>query len=341
MNGRSVTGPLVKFTVFVLVTVLATGVLVLTIANQSLRSSESYSALFTDVTGLKEGDDVRISGVRVGQVESIDLVDRGTAEVEFTVSQRRLPSSTEAAVKWRNLIGERYVALEQGTGAVDEQLESGATIPLERTSPPLDLNALLGGFQPLFRALSADEVNKLSHEIIQVLQGESGTVESLLSHTASLTRTIAEKDKVIGQVVSNLNSVLRTVDERRSELSGLVTQLQELVSGLAADRQSVGSAITAMDELTNTTAGFTADAREPLKQDIAGLREVSANLNRNKSDVREFLQNMPGKLETITRTASYGSWFNFYVCGVSGKVGVGDAELPLPLMPVTQPRCRP
>lgn len=340
MSGRSITGPLVKFTIFVLVTVLATGVLILTIANEGLRRSESYSALFSDVTGLKAGDDVRISGVKVGQVESIGLVDHGTAKVDFTVSEQRVPKSVHAAVKWRNLIGERYVSLRQGAGEVDEPLPAGGTIPLERTQPPLDLNALLGGFQPLFEALSPKQVNKLSYEIIQVLQGEAGTVDSLLSHTASLTKTIAAKDEVIGQVVNNLNEVLTTVNQRRDQLSGLVSQLQELVSGLAADRGSVGSAITAMDELTNTTAGLVEQARPPLQQDIAGLREVSANLNENKADVRSFLRNMPDKLNTISKTASYGSWFNFYVCELSGTVGVGEADLPLPLMPVTQPRCR-
>ncbi|PRW62014.1 MCE family protein [Actinopolyspora mortivallis] len=340
MNGRSVTGPLVKFAAFVLVTVLATGTLVLTISNSGLRSAETYSALFTDVTGLKSGDDVRISGVRVGQVEDIELVRHGTAKVDFSVSERRLPRSVRAEIQWRNLIGERYLALEQGTGEVDEYLQRGATIPVERTRPPLDLNALLGGFQPLFRALSPEEVNKLSFEIIQVLQGQSGTVRSLLAHTASLTETIAAKDEVIGQVVDNLNSVLGTVDQRRQQLSESVATLQELVSGLAADRDAVGSAVAAMDELTNTTADLAGQAREPLRQDIAGLREVSRNLNENKEEVRDFLRTTPDKLTTITRTASYGSWFNFYVCELSGTVGVGEAELPLPLMPVTQPRCR-
>ncbi|RCW46792.1 phospholipid/cholesterol/gamma-HCH transport system substrate-binding protein [Halopolyspora algeriensis] len=340
MNARSLTGPLVKFLIFVLVTVLATGVLIATIANESLRSSKSYSALFTDVTGLSEGDEVRISGVKVGEVEDIRVVDHGTAKIRFSVSERRLPESVTAAVKWRNLIGQRYVALERGAGPVDEFMDAGETIPVERTKPPLDLSALLGGFQPLFEALTPKEVNKLSFEIIQVLQGEAGTVESLLAHTASLTKTIAEKDKVIGQVVGNLNSVLATVNSRSEELSGLIVQLQKLVSGLAADRGSVGSALSAMDELTNTTAGLLAESRRPLRQDIAGLHELSKNLNGHQALVERVLQNMPNKLTTLSRTASYGSWFNFYLCEASGSVGIGEQELPLPLMPVTQPRCR-
>ncbi|GAA4844597.1 MCE family protein [Saccharopolyspora rosea] len=340
MNGRSITAPLVKFLIFVLVTVLATGVLVLTIANQDLRSSQSYTARFTDVTALNEGDDVRIAGVKVGEVESIRVVDRRLAEVRFNVADRRLPASVTATIKYRNLVGQRYIALEQGAGDPSKFLPVGGTIPLQRTKPALDLTVLLGGFKPLFQALSPTDVNKLSYEIIQVLQGEGGTVESLLAHTASLTSTIASRDQVIGQVINNLNGVLGTVNARDQQLSGLIGQLRQVVSGLSADRGAIGDAITAMDGLTNTTAGLVQDARPGLRDDIAGLGRLSKNLNDNEPTTEHFLQNLPGKVETIGRTASYGSWFNFFMCKASGTVGVGKAELPLPIEPVTQPRCQ-
>ncbi|WP_190820683.1 MCE family protein [Saccharopolyspora pogona] len=340
MNGRSITAPLVKFLIFVQVTVLATGLLVLTIANRDLRASESYTARFTDVTNLNEGDEVRISGVKVGQVESIEVVDKRLAEVRFNVADRRLPSSVTATIKYRNLVGQRYIALEQGAGNTGGFLPAGGQIPLERTKPALDLTVLLGGFKPLFQALSPEDVNKLSYEIIQVLQGEGGTVESLLAHTASLTSTIASRDQVIGQVIDNLNGVLDTVNARDQELSELIGRLQQVVSGLSADRDSIGDAITAMDGLTNSTAGLLTEARPGLQQDIAGLGDLSKNLNDHEALTDQVLRNMPGKLETIGRTASHGSWFNFYMCKASGTVGVGKLSLPLPLMPVTQPRCQ-
>src|SRR5690606_41357286 len=121
----------------------------------------------------------------------------------------------------------------------------GDTRPLERTARACDLNELVNGFKPLFRALSPDDVNKLSYEIIQVLQGEGGTVESLLQRTASLTTTIAEKDQVIGQVITNLNSVLTTINERTPQLDQLIVRLQKLVSGLASAGEPIGRSIEA------------------------------------------------------------------------------------------------
>jgi phospholipid/cholesterol/gamma-HCH transport system substrate-binding protein len=341
VNGRSITAPLVKFLVFVVVTLLTTGLLAITIANRNLGSSTSYTADFTDATALNEGDDVRISGVKVGEVESIKVVDHRFARVTFDVSDRRLPVSTQAQLKYRNLVGQRYLALTPGTGDPNKFLPEDGNIPVSHTKPALDLTVLLGGFKPLFQALSPDDVNKLSFEIIQVLQGEGGTVQSLLTHTASLTSTIASKDQVIGQVVNNLNGVLGTVNNRDQQLSGLVVQLQQLVSGLSADRKPIGDAVSSLNGLTNTTAGLLQQARPPLKQDIQGLGQVSKNLNDNQAVTQRFLQNMPGKLDTITRTATHGSWFNFFLCKTSGTVGIGNANLPLPLSPVTEPRCKP
>ncbi|ONI73291.1 MCE family protein [Actinosynnema sp. ALI-1.44] len=339
---KSLTGPLVKLTLFIVVTVVATAVLAISIANTNLSSTNTYSARFVDVTSLLPGDDVRIAGVRVGQVEDVGIADRKQAEVKFSVDAgRKLPAGVTATIKFRNLVGQRYIALTQGTGS--GMLAPGATIPLDRTRPALDLTELFNGFKPLFRALSPDDVNKLSYEIIQVLQGEGGTVESLLSHTASLTKTIADKDVVIGEVITNLNSLLETVNARGQQLSDLVVQLQQLVSGLAADRKPIGDAIQALSGLANTTSGLLNEAREPLRNDIAALGTLTKNLNDSEQIVEHFVKFLPTKVETLTRTASYGSWFNFYLCSASGQVALPPLitePINIPVAPVTQPRCK-
>ncbi|MQA13951.1 MAG: MCE family protein [Pseudonocardiaceae bacterium] len=315
---RGVLAPLTKIVAFTLITALATAILGFTIANVSFGPKETYTARFTDVTGLLEGDDVRISGVVVGTVQSIEIVDRRLAEVEFTLGQsRQLPASTTASVLYKNLIGQRYLALEQGAGATGV-LEPGGAIPLERTNPPLNLTVLFNGFKPLLRGLDPEEINKLSFEIVQVLQGQGSTVESLLASTASLTSEIANRDQVIGEVIGNLNAVLDTVNARDERLSDLIVALQRLVSGLAADREPIGDAIESLNSLAESTAGLVGDARPALREDIAALGALSSNLADSEEVIDRTLRLMPEKLETINRTASYGSFFNFYLCEVSG-----------------------
>ncbi|MFI9007188.1 MCE family protein [Actinosynnema sp. NPDC053489] len=340
---RSLAAPLVKLAVFAAITVLATALLAVTISNADFGGATDYTARFTDVTALNEGDDIRIAGVRVGQVEEIRVVDRRLAEVGFSVEEgRTLPASVTATIKYRNLVGQRYISLEHGVGDASA-LRPGDVIPLERTRPALDLTVLFNGFKPLFQALNPDDVNKLSNEIIQVLQGEGGTIDSLLRHTASLTSALAGRDQVIGQVIDNLNAVLDTVNSRSGQVSTLVTTLQELTTGLAADREPIGEAISAMGQLTTTTADLLDRSRQPLKDDIANLGLVSQTLADHESVVEGVIRNLPTKVEAMSRTASYGSWFNFFLCEGTGQVAVPPIitdPVPITALPVTQPRCR-
>jgi phospholipid/cholesterol/gamma-HCH transport system substrate-binding protein len=315
VRQKSIAPPLIKSIIFVAVTALFTGILALSIANTGVRSNASYQALFTDATGLIVGDDVDIAGVRVGQVTQISVVDRNLALVTFAVQAGRpLPVSVTATIKYLNLVGGRYIDLQQGAGPANQTLRPGATIPLSQTTPALDLTALFNGFQPLFQALSPNAVNQLSGEIVQVLQGQGSTVSSLIANIGSLTTTLAAKDKVIGQVIGNLNAVLQTVNSRGSALSNLISTMQQLVSGLAADRQPIGTAITAISQLTSATASLLQVDRAPLKQDIIQLGRLAGNLAAATPTVATFLHNLPLKMTAIARLASYGSWLNFYMC---------------------------
>lgn len=342
---RPLTGPLLKSLAFVVVTALATTVLGIGVANTGIGSGSgttTYKALFTDVTGLVDGDSVRISGVEVGEVTDVRVVERRTAQVTFTVREdRRLPRSTTAAVKYLNMVGQRYVSLGRGSGDLTGTLEEGATVPLERTTPALDLTLLFNGFKPLFEGLSPKDVNELAGSIVQVLQGEGATVDSLIRHIGSLSTTVAAKDEVIGQVVGNLTTVLDTLNDREAGFDDLVVTLQELVTGFDEDREPLGKAVAAMGDLTTVTAGLLEDGRAPLEQDIRELGRLSDNLGEHTPQIEDFLEKTPAKMTALARLSSYGSWFNLYLCEarVSG-VTTSDGSEPPTGIAITESRCR-
>ncbi len=326
---------------FLIVTIVATYLLAVTIQNRASGSTDSYNAIFSDVTSLNVGDDVRIAGVRVGSVTALKLVDRNDARVSFTVlKSRSLPKSVTAVIRYRNLIGQRYVEIDDGAGSPNDILKPHGTIPLSQTQPALDLTALFGGFQPLFQGLDPDEINQLSENVIQTLQGESGTIDGLLQNVGDLTNALADKDQVIGELIDNLNGVLSAVAQRDDELSSLVDNLQSFVSGLAQDRTQIGNSITGINELATTTTGLLSAARPALKTDIVALTNLASVLNQNSGDLASAIQNTPDIAGELTRTASYGSWFNFYLCSVGGSVTlpvVGQQTVSSPL--VTGARC--
>ncbi|HEX3787871.1 MAG TPA: MCE family protein [Pseudonocardiaceae bacterium] len=327
--------PLIKISLFTVITVLLTAVLGLTIANVQLGPTTGYSAMFTDVTGLNTGDDVRISGVKIGSVTSIAVVQQKYARVGFQIDAgRHLPAEVTASIKYRNLVGQRYVSLGTDVGDPNTLLAPGATIPLNRTAPALNLTVLFNGFKPLFQALNPDDVNALALEIIQVLQGEGGTVDDLLTHTASLTEAIAGRDKVIGETIDNLNTVLGTVNAHSAQFSDLIIQLQQLVSGLNQERQPIGDAITGLGNLTTATAGLLTNARPPLESDISSLGVLSKTLDDSSGLVQHFVSFLPTKLAALTPAVSYGSWFNYFTCSLSGTVGVSALDINLPVVPL-------
>lgn len=349
LNLHGVAGPLAKLVTFIVITGVAITGLGFVITNASTGDFTSYTARFRDVTGLVKGDDVRISGVRVGQVEDIKVVD-GTAEVKFEVLQQHpLPASVAAAVRYRNLVGQRYLALEHGAAAVGHTLPPGAAIPLERTAGPLNLTALLNGFRPLFRALSPEDINQLAFEIIQVLQGEGGTINGLLRHVASLTNTVADRDQVVGRLIENLNVVLATVAERDSELGQVLIELQELVSGLAADREPIGDAVAALGDLGEATTGLLTEVRPPLREDIPALGELSRRLADERHEIEPALRNLPVKAnKMILASSSGGNFLQFFLCSISAQVGwsamgIEPIELkqiyPKATLMAPQPRC--
>ncbi len=336
---RRTTGDLTKLLVFMLVTTLATALLVVMIGNISFTPKREYKAEFVDATGVVKGDDIRVAGVKVGTVKGVEIVDRNRALVSFTVEEgTTLSEATRAAIRYRNLVGQRYIALSEGIGDTDA-LEEGATIPVGRTTPALDLTVLFNGFKPLFQALSPADINQLSYEIVQVFQGEGGTLESLLGHTASVTTTLAARDQVIGDLVDNLNEVLDHIGDRDEQLSRLITTFRTFVGGLKDDREAILGSLDDISALSVQTSELVSGIRGPFVSDIKQLRRVAGNLDRGKAELDRALQVLPIKLNKIGRTATYGSWFNFYLCQFQGRVRLPGGQS----VPVTyktgSPRC--
>jgi phospholipid/cholesterol/gamma-HCH transport system substrate-binding protein len=320
---------LTKLLIFIVVTTMATAVLVVTIGNLSFGGSKEYKAEFVDATGVVKGDDIRIAGVKVGVVKGVEIVDRTRALVTFTVQdETRLSKATHAAIRYRNLVGQRYISLDSQVGDT-AALQEGDTIPVSQTSPALDLTVLFNGFKPLFQALSPEDINKLSYEIVQVFQGEGGTLEGLLAHTASVTSTLASRDELIGSLIDNLNEVLDHIGDRDEQLTELIRTFRTFVHGLKSDREAILGSLDQISDLSVQTADLVSGIRQPFVDDVRQLRRLTGNLDAGKGELDRALQVLPIKLNKVGRTAAYGSWFNFYLCEFHAKVRVVGQTVPV------------
>lgn len=328
--------------VFVTVTTLVLGGLFVVFGDVRFTSTRGFHAEFSDVSGLRSGDRVTVAGVEVGSVSGVRITGKNRVRVDLGVDDSYRPTrGTRAMVRYLNLTADRYLELLDGPGA-PTPLPAGGTIPLQQTTPALDLDLLLGSFRPLLRAVAPDQVNQLSSEVLAVLQGQGGTVASLLARTASLTSSLADRDQVIGGLITNLNAVLGTLDDHRDDFSQALSSASQLAAGLAADSATVGTALTRIDTAAGSLADLLGDTRDPVRDTIGELRRTATQLDAGRDTVNSVLGRLPDTYTALTRLGAYGNFFNYYLCGIRLKLtGPDGNDLTTPLIGQDHGRCAP
>src|ERR1700761_951997 len=319
-----ITGTLVRLGILSVVLLLFTVMIIVVFGQMRFDRTNEYSAEFTNISGLRAGQFVRASGVEIGKVSSVRLVDGGKrAQVDFNVD-RSVPlyQSTTAQIRYLNLIGDRYLELKRGEGeGSDRVLPPGGFIPAARTSPALDLDALIGGFKPLFRALDPDKVNTIASALITVFQGQGGTINDILDNTAQLTDAIGQRDQAIGEVIKNLNIVLDTTVKHREQFDQTINNLEVLITGLKNHAEPLAAGTANISNAAGTVADLLAEDRGLLHKTLNYLDAVQQPLIDQRDQLDDYLRKVPTALNLIGRgIGSYGDFVNFYACDISIKI---------------------
>lgn len=317
---ENMTGALWRLAIYAVISILGT-VLVFAIFGQlRFDKQKTYSAVFANVSGLENGNFVRIAGVEVGKVKSISVQDSSTVRVEFGLDDSVvLTEGSKAVIRFEDLLGKRYMALEEGAGSV-KRLSPGATIPLNRTEPALDLDALIGGLRPLFRALDPKQINGLTSALIAAFQGQGGTINTVLAEAASLTNTLADRDQLIGQLITNLNTLLGSLGDQGKQVGKTVDSLSELVAGLAARKQDVTNGVAYANAAAGSIADLLKQIRPPLKKVVPELDRTAGTVMADKDFFDNLLNTLPDSYQMLNRQGLYGDYFTFYLCDIVLKL---------------------
>lgn len=339
---RSLLATTWRLAAFVVVCLLGAFALVAVFAQLRFGPQAAYSAAFHDVSGLKPGSFVRIAGVEVGKVTDIRVNDDATVTVGFSADDSVvLTEGTRAVVRYDDLIGGRYLALEDGAGST-KRLARGSTIALANTAPALDLDALIGGFRPLFRALEPDQVNALSGQLIGAFQGEGPTIGSVLAQIATLTDTLADRDTLIGDTVANLSTVLGSLGDNSRQFDKAVDSLSHLMRGLQDRRQDISTAVAYANEVAASTASLLSQARPPLLKVVREADRTSGNVLADHEYFDNFLKTLPDAYRVLGRQALTGDFFSFYLCDLVLKMnGKGGQPVYIKLAGQDTGRCTP
>jgi phospholipid/cholesterol/gamma-HCH transport system substrate-binding protein len=335
-------GAIWRLAIFVVVCVFFTFALFAVFAQLRFQSENTYKADFTNVTGLQNGQFVRIAGVEVGKVKNISIKPDNTVLVEFSADPSVvLTEGSRAVIRFDDLIGGRYLALEEGAGAT-RKLNPGGTIPLANTSPALDLDALIGGFRPLFRALDPDQVNALTGQLIKAFEGQGDTIGSFFTQTAALTNTLADRDQLIGQVIVNLNTVLGSLGDQSTQFAKAIDSLSQLVSTLAGRKQDISNSVAYANAAAGSITDLLAQARPPITKVIHEGDRTAGLIVADHDYVDNLLNTLPDAYQMLSRQGLYGDFFSFYLCDAVLKLnGKGGQPVYVKVAGQSSGRCTP
>jgi phospholipid/cholesterol/gamma-HCH transport system substrate-binding protein len=331
-----------RLAVFIVGCALGTFALLMVFAQFRFAAEKTYNAVFSNVSGLQQGNFVRIAGVEVGKVTKISIKPNAQVLVQFSAEDSVvLTQGTRVLIRYDNLIGGRYVELQEGAGSL-ALLIPGQTIPVQQTQPALDLDALIGGFRPLFRALDPDQVNALSNELIKAFQGQGETISSFLTQTAAFTNTLADRDQLIGQVIVNLNTVLGSLGDQSTQFASAVDNLASLVKGLADHKTDLSNGIAGISSGAKSFADLVEQIRPQLPNVVHQLDRTAGIVVADHDYVDNLLNTLPDAYQALARQGMYGDFFSFYLCDAVLKLnGKGGQPVYVKVAGQSTGRCAP
>lgn len=309
-------GSLIGLTIFMVFSVTVTWMVFTTLQRGVAGPTNSYSAIFTDVSGLAAGDDVRVAGVRVGRVDKIELTGDALARVTFRVQRSQsLYTNTVASVTYQNVIGQRYLGLAKGDSGESAPLPDRGEIPKEHTNPSFDISYLLNGFEPLFTQLDPEQVDNLTTAIITAFQGDSGSILALTTQASALANTLAGPDQVLGDLIANLNQLMSTLAAQTSNLQGMLRQSRGAIADLANRRDalvaSVGSINSTVGRLATIVNNITPDLQEFIQREPGFLAH---GLHDGRARFAYMAANLPFLVKGLARVTQEGTYVSGYAC---------------------------
>lgn len=326
MSG-SLRGVIAKLVVFTAFTLSVSGLLAAVIGNiQPFTSFYEVEADFEDATGLLVSDVVRIAGVDVGKVTGAEVTDSGNARVSMVVRESiDVPETARAEIRFRNLLGQRLVALSRDPDAAQDvpplPKDGSARIPVDQTSPAFDLGVVFNNLQPTLAALDPEDANTVTRATVEIFRGREERVQRLVADLADLSQELGDRGDVAQRLIDNLDTVTGSIAERDRELRSTITNFERFLSQIAERSGELGSAVENLDVVTNGVADLVERNRGDLTEAISQLREILSIAAAHKDDLDQTIEGLSGSdgaTHGLNRATTYGETTNLVGVCVEG-----------------------
>ncbi len=301
---KSIRSTIVKIAIFTVVMLLGLYLTMMALTRPVQGKLDTYHGLFTDVSGLKVGDDVRLLGVQVGKVKSVGIHQSSDhretdAQVDFTVlDSHRLPSGTKIAIRYQNLTGSRYVDLQTPSQPTGSQIEPGTTFPQSETVASFDITSVFNGLKPVLATLAPDDINHLAQSILSVVQGNGEGIGPVLESVDKLVTVSNDRQTILTTLITNLGQISQQIDGNSPGLVRVLSDLDVLSRTLAAQTDSMREwSDKTSGVVSRTNALFAALGLTPNTN--PALDAVIANAMPTAESIVDILADIPGLISLL------------------------------------------
>lgn len=316
---------LIRFALFAAVTVVASVLIAQQIVAGTWNERYELVATFDDVTGLLEGDQVKVAGAPVGRVNSVRVV-RGRAEVRMEVDRGvRLPADSTAAIRWRNMIGQRMIYLEPGTST--DKLGDGASF--KRTRSVVDLGEIVNSLGPLTRSLDPNQLNQVLNAFAQTLDGNTDNVNAMIRYLELMLDTFAQRKEAIRSLTEDYSTISGAVAKRDQQIARSLDNLTQLTEVFAQNSRLLDSALVEISGVTTDLDAVLGGNERQLGRLVDSLNQVSGTVRLNVDNLEKMVQRLPLALRQLFSAFNGGHYMRSNVMCLT----VAEGNCPFPMTP--------
>ncbi|MDT8912972.1 MCE family protein [Amycolatopsis sp. PS_44_ISF1] len=273
----------------------------------------AYRAEFREAAGLRSGDEVRVAGVKVGEVTGVDLAG-DHVEVRFRVRDTWVGDRTTAAIKIKTLLGQKNLVLDPVGGG---ELDPDQPIPLPRTSSPYDVTTVFNDLAGTVGAIDTDQLARAFRALSGTLGASAPQdVRAAFTGVAALSQTLASRDEELVKLFQNTRAVSGTLADRSGQIQSLIRDGNTLLTQLNARKDAIAKLFAGIRSLSVQLRGLVADNGKTLGPALEQLDRVAGVLQQNQAKLADSLRLAGPFYRLLGNAVGNGHWIDTYLCGL-------------------------
>ncbi|MEO3867282.1 MlaD family protein [Nonomuraea sp. B12E4] len=285
-----------------------------------LEGGYTMSGVFVDSGGLRTGNDVRVAGVRVGEVTEVRAdYARGHVLVTWRVADDvRLGRGTRADIALSNLLGGRYVRLT-GLGRApyyDQLPEGGRRIPVTRTGVPTLINDAINDATRLVERLDTGAVDDLLTELDQLDLGKRGRLTRLLENVGDLSDTISGSEPQLRRLLDNGTRIMRVLERKDKQLTRLLDAIDVMLDELRARRNELRALLGDGSDLVRSTTRLIDEHERSLVRVLDDNAAITARLSGSNKQLNSLLAWAGPTFTGLSTMGGQGPWLEAIATGL-------------------------